>query len=95
MNDWLEVAENWENEINLPGINVQGKSIGYPRVSASLVALVERKLPVMQETSVQPLGRGDPLEKEMATRPGILAWRIQWTEEPGGLPLESQRVGHD
>ena len=39
----------------------------------------------MQETQVQFLGREDPLEKEMATHSGIFAWRIPWTEEPGGL----------
>ena len=39
----------------------------------------------MQETWVQFLGGEDPLEKEMATHSSILAWRIQWTEEPGGL----------
>ena len=37
----------------------------------------------MQETRVQSLGREDPLEKEMATHPSILAWKIQWMEEPG------------
>ena len=50
----------------------------------------------MQETQVSPLVREDPLEKEMATHSTILAWRIPWTEEPGGLQsLGSQRVGHD
>ena len=45
---------------------------------------------------VQFLGQEDPLEKEMATYYSILAWRIPWTEEPGGLQsMESQRVGHD
>jgi len=39
----------------------------------------------MQETQVQSLGREDTLEKEMATHSSILAWRIPWTEEPGGL----------
>ena len=42
-------------------------------------------LSAMQETRVQFLGRENPLEKEMATHPSILAWRIPWTEEPGGL----------
>ena len=42
------------------------------------------------------LGWEDPLEEEMATRSCILAWKIPWTEEPGGLQsLGSQRVGHD
>ena len=44
----------------------------------------------MQETQVQSVSREDPLEKEMATHSGILAWKIPWTEEPGGLP--SMRV---
>ena len=44
-----------------------------------------KHLPVMQETQVRSLGREDPLEKEMATHSSILAWRILWTEEPGGL----------
>ena len=49
-----------------------------------------------QETQVQSLGREDPLEKEMATHYSILAWRIPWTEEPGGLQsVGSQRVRHD
>ena len=39
----------------------------------------------MQETQVRSLSREDPLEKEMATHPNILAWRIPWTEEPGRL----------
>ena len=50
----------------------------------------------MQETWVWSLGWEDPLEKGMATHSSILAWRIPWTEEPGGLQSTgSQRVGHD
>ena len=50
----------------------------------------------MQETWVRSLGQEDPLEKEMATHSSILAWRIPWTEEPGGLQsTRLQRVGHD
>ena len=53
-------------------------------------------LPAMRETWVQSLGQEDPLEKEMATHPSILAWKIPWMEEPGGLQsMGSQRVGHD
>ena len=49
-----------------------------------------------QETQVQPLGWEDTLEEEMATHSSILAWRMPWTEEPGGLQyMGSQRVGHD
>ena len=50
----------------------------------------------MQETQVQSLGWEDLLEKEMAINSGILAWKIPWTEEPGGLQSKgSQRVGHN
>ena len=44
-----------------------------------------KNLPAKQETQVQSLGREDPLEKEMTTHSSILAWRIPWTAEPGGL----------
>ena len=50
----------------------------------------------MQETGVRSLGWEDALEKEMATHSSILAWKISWTEEPGGMQsMGSQRVGHD
>ena len=49
------------------------------------VAQMVKNVPVMQDTLVQSLGQEDTLEKEMATYSGILAWRIPWTEEPGGL----------
>jgi len=62
---------------------------------ASLVAQRVRNLPAMHKTWVRSLGPEDPLEKEMATHSSILAWRISWTEEPGGLqPMGSQRVRH-
>ena len=49
-----------------------------------------------QEAQVRPLGREDPLEEGMATHSKILAWRIPWTEEPGGLQsIGLQRVGHN
>ena len=52
---------------------------------ASLVVQMVKHLPAMQETWVQSLGQEDPLEKGIATHSSILAWRIPWTEEPGGL----------
>ena len=62
----------------------------------SLVDQTVRNSPVMQDTWVQSLGWEDLLEKGMATHSSILAWRIPWTEKPGGLQsLGSQRVGHD
>ena len=60
------------------------------------VAQTVKNLPAMQETQVQSLGQEDPLEKEMAIHSSILAWRIPWTEEPGGLQsMGLQRVGYD
>ena len=52
---------------------------------ASLIAQLVKNLPAMPETWVRFLGQEDPLEKEMAIYSSILAWRIPWTEEPGGL----------
>ena len=63
---------------------------------ASQVAQTVKNLPVMWETQVRSLGLEDPLEKAMATHSSILAWRIPWTEEAGGLqPMGSQRVRHN
>ena len=63
---------------------------------ASLVAQRLKRLPGLRETWVWSLGEEDPLEKEMATHSSILAWRIPWREEPGGLQSTgSQRVGPD
>ena len=60
------------------------------------MAQVVKNLPAMQETQVRSLGWEDPLEKGMATHSRILAWRIPWTEQPGGLQsMGSQRAGHD
>ena len=62
----------------------------------SLVAQTVKNPPAIQETWGQSWGWEDPLEKRMATRSNILAWRIPWTEEPGGLQsMGSQRVGQD
>ena len=63
---------------------------------ASLVAQTVKNPPAMQDTWVQSLGWEDPLEEDMATHSSILAWRIPWTEEPGGLQsMGTHRVGHD
>ena len=72
---------------NLPP---QGSSLYYLILSCaeewtSMVAQMVKNLPPMQETQVQSLGQEDPLEKGIATHFSILAWRIPWTEEPGGL----------
>ena len=63
---------------------------------ASLIAQSVKNLPEVQETQILFLGREDPLEKEMATHSSILAWRIPWTEEPGGATVHGvARVRHD
>ena len=73
-----------------------GKNSKLTFARASLVAQMVKNPPAMQETQVWSLGWEDPLEKEMATHSSILAWRIPWTEEPGGLQsMGSQSGGHD
>ena len=74
------------------------EELGYPLQYswASLVGQMVKNPPAMWETGVQSLGWEDPLEKGMTTPSSIRAWRIQWSEEPGGLQsMGSQRAGHD
>ena len=60
------------------------------------IAQMVKNLPATWETWVRSLGGKDPLEEDMLTHPSILAWRIPWTEKPGGLQsMGSQRVGDD
>ena len=75
-----------------------GRSLPFLRgeTGSSLVAQMVKNLPAMQETWVQSLGWEDLLKEGMATHSSILAWRIPWTEEPGGLQsVEVQRVRHN
>ena len=63
---------------------------------ASQLAQMVNCPPAVRETQVGSLGWEDPLEKEMATHSSTLAWKIPWTEDPGGLQsMGSQRIGHD
>ena len=63
---------------------------------AFLEVQMVKNLPAMQETWVQSLGQEDPLEEGTATHSSVLAGRIPWIEETGGLQsVESQRVGQD
>ena len=57
------------------------------------MAQTVKNLPAVQESQVQSLGWEDPLEKEMATHSSILAWKIPWTEKPGGLGVQGVAVG--
>ena len=62
----------------------------------SLMAQTVKCLPAMRETQVWSLGQEDPLEKEMPIHSSTLAWKIPWTDKPGGLQsMGLQRVGHD
>ena len=83
--NWDWSAQRWELNI--------WEQVPFQRVS--LVAQMIKNLPAMQETWVWSLGGEGPLEESMASHTSILAWRIPWTEEPGGLQsIGSQRVGH-
>ena len=83
----------------IPGLGRSpGERRGYPLQYswASLVAQMVKNQPAMQETWVQSLGWEKSLEEGMATHSSILAWRIPWTEEPGGLQsMGLKRVRHD
>ena len=77
-------------------MNGRYKSYLLRNLETSLVAQRVECLSTMWETWVRSLSGEDLLEKEMATRSSILAWKIPWTEKPGGLQSTgSQRVGHD
>ena len=94
---------------NLPNLRQMVKNTLFPFFSlcVSLICLVPgyvlglvtqriKNLPAIRETWVWSLGLEDPSEKGMATHSSILAWRIPWTEEPGGLLfMGSERVGHN
>ena len=82
----------------IPGLGKSpGEGIGYPFQYSwgSLVAQKVKNPPALQETCVRSLGWEDPLEEGMATHLGVLAWRIQWTEEAGGCRPWGHRVRHD
>ena len=78
----------------MPNTNTFGQLLTI--IGVSLVAQLVKRLPTMRETGVRSLGWEDLLEKEMATHSSIHAWKIPWTEEPGGLQtMGSQRITHD
>ena len=89
----LSAFSEWlSTEFTVPAFSHQEAQRSY---RTSLVAQTVKNLPAMQETWVRSLYR-DPLEKGRAPHSSILAWRIPWTEEPGGLQsMWLQRVGHD
>ena len=68
----------------------------FPKELLSLLPWWLRNMSAVQETWVQSLGQEDPLEEEMATHSSILAWKIPWMEDPGGLQsVGQQRAGHN
>ena len=87
------VDSQWEFPLQYPRGEIWWE---HSSVETSLVAQTVKRLPTMRETWVQSLGWEDLLEKEMAPHSSILAWKIPWTEEPGGLYSKgSQRFGHN
>ena len=73
-----------------------GQETNHSARGAHSISIFTLLTPAMQETQIQLLGREDPLEDDMATLSSILAWKIPWTEKPGGLQsMGSQRAGHD
>ena len=95
--DGKESACNLGDPGSIPGL---GRSVGKDRLPTPVflgfpVAQLVKNLPAMWETWVRSLGWEDSLEEGMATHSSILAWRIPWTEELGGLQsTESQRIRH-
>jgi len=68
----------------------------FRQIKPESLLVAVKNLPAMQEAWLQSLDQKDPLEKGMATPSSVLAWRIPWTEGPGGLKvLGCQRAGHD
>ena len=87
----MEEMDEFLESCKLPRLNYEAleklkRSINCTEIMRDfLLAQLVKNLPAMQETWVQFLGWEDPLEKEMATHSGMLAWEIPWTEEPGRL----------
>ena len=96
---WLLLCNSLHVYISTASHSQGRKRYHYYRQRASLVAQLLKNLPALQETwvrSLWSLGQEDPLEKEMATHSSTLAWKIPWTEKPGGLQsMGSQRAGHN
>ena len=81
--------------IRIPVLLNQGPTLNISFNNSQVVKWLRIHLPI-QGMRVRSLSQEDPLEEEMATFSSILAWRIRWTEEPGGLQsMRLQRVGHD
>ena len=78
------------NDTNYMVISIDAEKAFHKIQHSFPVASDGKNLPAMLETWVRFLGREDPLEKEIATHSSILAWKIPWTEEPGGTPMGSQ-----
>ena len=92
LSDWIELNLSSASELLDDQVHYQWAILLWKKIfvavslnSASLVAQMVKNLPAMQETQVWSLGQENPQEKGMATHSSILAWRISWTEEPGGL----------
>ena len=100
------IKNEWSQTSRVENDNIKGKnttpanliflSLESLKEKTSLMSQMVKNLPAMRETPDQSLGWKDLLEKGMAIPSSILAWRIPWTQEPGGLQsMGLQRVGHD
>ena len=93
---WAAVYGVAQSRTRLKRLNSSSSSSSNESERASLVAQMVKSLSAMQKTQVLSLGLEDPLEVDRATHSSTLAWRIPWTEEPGGRQsIGSQRIGHD
>ena len=81
----LSVSFRWHVQFSGNGYDPLNQYKINGKCCASLVAQMVKSLSAMPETQIRSLGQEDPLEKKMATHSSILAWKISWTEEPGGL----------
>ena len=90
------MQETWVRSLGWEGPFREGHGNPLEYSWTSLVAQMVKNQPAIQVTQVRFLGWEDPLEKGMAIHSSILAWRIPWTEEPGGLQsMRLQRASHD
>ena len=80
----MKSTESMRDETGRRGVSLFNLSYKHAQCQTQLAQSV-KNLPAVQETWVQSLSQEDPLEKEMATHSSILAWKISWTEESGGL----------
>ena len=91
----LSVSFRWHVQFSGNGYDPLNRDKITGKCYACLVAQMVKSLSAMWETQIRSLGQEDPMEKELATHSSTLAWKISWTEEPGGLQPRGHRVVPD